>query len=121
MLYICLKSSYAAISGELQPIVSGGSHHAKAKQTSETLVIQSRLWRLAMPQLLLTVLAITIFHVQVITRIASGYPLVYMWTAMDIQGQNPQSQFWSSRSIVLYFIIYGVTQGGLFATFLPPA
>lgn len=70
---------------------------------------------IAMPQLVLALLAITNYHVQVITRLASGYPLLYIWLAEQISKSARPN--WTVR----YFIIYGLIQAGLFASFLPPA
>ena len=70
---------------------------------------------IALPQLVLALLAITNYHVQVITRLASGYPLLYIWLAEQV-GESVQTD-WTVR----YFIIYGLIQAGLFASFLPPA
>ncbi|KAF2137013.1 glycosyltransferase family 76 protein [Aplosporella prunicola CBS 121167] len=80
----------------------------------------------ALPQLALAALALTNFHVQIINRVSSGYPLWYMAIA---GGLNEKSQLHSlaiapkhkSNWILRLMIIYSVVQGGLFASFLPPA
>ncbi|KAL9106527.1 MAG: hypothetical protein Q9227_008442 [Pyrenula ochraceoflavens] len=41
----------------------------------------STLQRLALPQTAITILMVTYSHVQIVTRIASGYPLLYYWLA----------------------------------------
>jgi phosphatidylinositol glycan class V len=84
--------------------------------------------RLAMPQLVLAVLTLTSFHVQIITRISSGYPLIYIFIAsslIDIRGGRSK---WVSggsidypQLITRWMVVYAIVQGGLFATFLPPA
>jgi phosphatidylinositol glycan class V len=69
--------------------------------------------------------AITSFHVQIVNRIASGYPTWYMTIAIWlIEGQassnNVRSKTrgkWAVRGIVGYALI----QGMLYANFLPPA
>ncbi|KAM4063145.1 mannosyltransferase (PIG-V) domain-containing protein [Hirsutella rhossiliensis] len=69
-------------------------------------------------QALVALLAITNYHVQVITRLSSGYPLWYLWVAgllMDARRQK-----WG-RAIVVFMAMYAGVQGGLFASFLPPA
>ncbi|KAL8734793.1 MAG: hypothetical protein Q9181_003037 [Wetmoreana brouardii] len=43
---------------------------------------------LAIPQLILAILALTTYHVQVITRLSSGYPLWYWWLASKIVGKE---------------------------------
>jgi GPI mannosyltransferase 2 len=71
---------------------------------------------LALPQLVLAILALTSYHVQIITRLASGYPLWYIWLAVKLQ-QQPSKVWWVIRWMVLYALI----QAGLYACFLPPA
>jgi phosphatidylinositol glycan class V len=78
------------------------------------------LFRLALLQLALAVLALTSFHVQIITRISSGYPLWYLVLAREIiDGDVCETRMakWTVRWMVMYALIQGV----LFASFLPPA
>ena len=110
---------------------------------SNELVIQQvpfpqALRRMALPQVALAVLAFTNFHVQIINRLSSGYPLWYVVLAIAItttegnEGErrsktseipgttylsNKRTQKWIVRSMIMYAMI----QGGLFASFLPPA
>jgi phosphatidylinositol glycan class V len=73
---------------------------------------------LAAVQTLLAILAITNYHVQIISRISSAYPVWYWWVAsclMDRQRQN------LGHGIVVFISMYAMIQGGLFASFLPPA
>ncbi|RKL14989.1 GPI mannosyltransferase 2 [Fusarium oxysporum] len=73
---------------------------------------------LASVQTLLAVLAITNYHVQIISRISSAYPVWYWWVAsclMDRQRQN------LGYGIIMFISMYAMIQGGLFASFLPPA
>ncbi|KAK4227567.1 glycosyltransferase [Podospora fimiseda] len=71
---------------------------------------------LAVIQVVLSVLAITMYHVQIITRISSGYPLWYWWVAGSLcRGEKTASH------IVKFMIIYASIQGVLFTSFLPPA
>lgn len=75
------------------------------------------LHRFALPQLALAVLAFTTFHVQIITRLASGYPLWYCYVASQIfEGRKG----WTSM-VVRWSVMYACVQGVLFAAFLPPA
>ena len=67
--------------------------------------------RFAIPQVLLVVLALTSFHVQILNRISSGYPLLYIGLAQSS----------SSRWATHWLVVYAVVQGGLYASFLPPA
>lgn len=71
---------------------------------------------LALPQLALAVLGLTSYHVQIITRLSSGYPLWYIWLAVKIQ-EEPRH----ISVIVRWMGIYALIQAGLYASFLPPA
>ena len=81
--------------------------------------------RLAMPQIVLALLALTTYHVQIVTRLSSGYPIWYWWLASMIMsdgniecwGEKWNVARWSTR----WMIVYALIQGGLFASFLPPA
>ncbi|KAL8672873.1 MAG: hypothetical protein Q9168_002682 [Polycauliona sp. 1 TL-2023] len=79
---------------------------------------------LAIPQLLLALLAFTTYHVQIVTRISSGYPLWYWWLASKITA-NGGFQLAGCRigmkAVVMWMVIYACLQAGLFAAFLPPA
>ncbi|GAB1315861.1 ER membrane glycoprotein subunit of the GPI transamidase complex-like protein [Madurella fahalii] len=70
----------------------------------------------AAAQVLLAVLAVTMYHVQIITRISSGYPLWYWWLAGSLIRQDK-----SGSRIVTFMVMYASIQGVLFASFLPPA
>ncbi|KAF2261594.1 GPI mannosyltransferas-like protein 2 [Lojkania enalia] len=79
---------------------------------------------LALPQLVLTITAATTFHVQIINRLSSGYPIWYLVAAEWISESKTSSKErrhtiseWVTRGIVMY----SLTQGMLFANFLPPA
>lgn len=89
---------------------------------------------LAAPQITLAVMVLFCNHVQIITRLASGYPVWYIWTATSIMNRytgpssalkrqlettNDQNGYW--QIIVQYMVIYAAVQGVLFAAFLPPA
>lgn len=72
--------------------------------------------RLAVPQMVLAGLAITNYHVQIITRLLSGYPWVYIWLAEQV------CTGWRlAAASVRFFMLYGLIQAALFASFLPPA
>lgn len=81
--------------------------------------------RFALPQLLLAVLACTSFHVQIVNRVSSGYPVWYIMLAIAIEvtsaratnGNDGTMEQWIVRAMVGYAIV----QAGLFASFLPPA
>lgn len=80
---------------------------------------------LAIPQMILAVLALTTYHVQIITRLSSGYPVWYWWLASMIvenRGLPLLGRKWKmAKLIVKWMVAYSLIQGGLFASFLPPA
>lgn len=76
-------------------------------------------------QLLLGALALTSYHVQIVTRLSSGYPLWYLWSASIIL-EDYKLEFWGQewhmgKGLIKWIVLYGLIQGGLFASFLPPA
>ncbi|KAL7946659.1 GPI mannosyltransferase 2 [Trichoderma barbatum] len=73
---------------------------------------------LAVIQTLVAVLAITNFHVQIITRLASGYPVWYWWVANSLSNGETRK---TGSMVVVFMVMYAGIQGGLFASFLPPA
>ncbi|KAJ4192528.1 ER membrane glycoprotein subunit of the GPI transamidase complex-like protein [Fusarium falciforme] len=73
---------------------------------------------LAGMQTLLAVLAITNYHVQIISRLSSGYPAWYWWVASCLMDKKRSSL---GYGIVVFITMYAAIQGGLFASFLPPA
>ncbi|KAK0708276.1 GPI mannosyltransferase 2, partial [Lasiosphaeris hirsuta] len=88
----------------------------KKAPTAESARLAALLRSAAAAQVLLAGLAVTMYHVQIITRISSGYPLWYWWLAgMLIRGER------LGRGITMFMVIYASVQGVLFASFLPPA
>ncbi|KAI0133691.1 GPI mannosyltransferase 2 [Xylariales sp. AK1849] len=73
---------------------------------------------MALSQLVLAALAVTSYHIQIITRISSGYPLWYYWLAQRL-GNLGTSKF--AGRVVIFMVMYAAIQGALFASFLPPA
>lgn len=73
---------------------------------------------LAAGQVVVAILAITNYHVQIITRISSGYPVWYWWVASCLMDKKRQRLGWA---MAMFMMLYGGIQGGLFASFLPPA
>lgn len=118
-LYMTEELATLAISGE-------GKKH---DDFDDSAIFAMALRRFALPQLVLTVLAMTSFHVQIINRISSGYAVWYSILAIAIQaepGERPRvlggalsegRLKWIVRAMVMYAIV----QGGLYACFLPPA
>ena len=80
---------------------------------------------LTLPQLALTLLALTSYHVQIITRLSSGYPVWYWWVAMMVVERNTKPAAEKSRNLAAiiskWMVMYAIVQGGLFSSFLPPA
>jgi len=95
--------------------------------------------QLALPQLILAIMALTSFHVQIINRISSGCALWYLVLAIavnDVRSNDRTSRrsggpavgAWSmlfkgrrTEVLVRLMVGYAVVQGGLYASFLPPA
>ncbi|KAJ4266305.1 ER membrane glycoprotein subunit of the GPI transamidase complex-like protein [Fusarium torreyae] len=73
---------------------------------------------LAAVQTLLAVLAITNYHVQIISRLSSGYPVWYWWVASCLVDKQRQGL---GYGVIMFITMYAAVQGGLFASFLPPA
>ncbi|KAM0562896.1 hypothetical protein ACHAPJ_001736 [Fusarium lateritium] len=73
---------------------------------------------LAAVQTLLAVLAITNYHVQIISRLSSGYPVWYWWVASCLMDKQRHSL---GYGVIVFITMYAAVQGGLFASFLPPA
>jgi phosphatidylinositol glycan class V len=73
---------------------------------------------LAAIQTLVAILAITNFHVQIITRLASGYPVWYWWIANSLGNGETRKM---GSGVVVFMVMYAGIQGGLFASFMPPA
>ncbi|PKX92650.1 DUF409 domain protein [Aspergillus novofumigatus IBT 16806] len=82
--------------------------------------------RLAIIQALLAVLAFTSYHVQIINRLSSGYPLWYWHLAAELISDLEDSQSTNkgisiSAVAIQAMMIYGLIQAVLFGSFLPPA
>jgi len=139
MLSLLLLTGLTCLSGrqmlaKFRPPPSSQSNELVTRQVP----FPHGLRQMALPQIALAILALTNFHVQIINRISSGYPLWYIVLAIAItttEGtqdgktsgvsvlsgipylSNRKTQQWIVRSMIMYAMI----QGGLFASFLPPA
>lgn len=71
---------------------------------------------LAISQLLLSAINLTTAHVQIITRISSAYP-VWVWYLAILLNEKGSM----TNVFVTFMVVYSLVQGGLFASFLPPA
>lgn len=126
------RSLLIAINGEERPSLS-----SRPDYQADRLAFIHVFERLAAPQIVLAILAATSFHVQIINRISSGYPIWYIVLAIAIDDQSPKLECGHSRSEHYYpfrqlrgrlprltvqgFVLYAVVQAGLFSSFLPPA
>lgn len=126
MLFILLRSGIWALQG----CSSTGANGDKGKQDSieaipPLCINQAMARRFALPQIFLAALALTSYHVQIITRLSSGYPVWYWWLASLILEDRKTSfmgRKWSTALVISrWMVIYAIVQGGLFASFLPPA
>jgi phosphatidylinositol glycan class V len=120
MLYTLIDSARIVLNGQMtegtarinikqKPSKSGAVPHSN-------VLTDAILIRLALPQLALACGALSSFHVQVITRLSSGYPLWYVVLARDVMDDKRTAQ-WTVRWMVMYALIQAV----LFVNFLPPA
>jgi phosphatidylinositol glycan class V len=117
MLALLLRSALWA--WRLPSITKNAANAASTKATG-------LLRRLAIIQALLAVLAFTSYHVQIINRLSSGYPLWYWHLAAalisDLGDSRPTNKSTSMSAVAIQaMIIYGLIQAVLFGSFLPPA
>lgn len=78
------------------------------------LVVRS----MAVAQMLLVGLTFTSYHVQIITRLSSGYPAWYWWAAACLRSSKTRQL---GSALVVFSVMYASIQGVLYASFLPPA
>ncbi|KAE8132409.1 GPI mannosyltransferase 2 [Aspergillus pseudotamarii] len=115
------------------------SNMSKTQVHSEAPLTGRLLRSLAAPQITLALLTFLKHHVQIITRMSSGYPVWYFWLAHAlVEGHSLASsekvdvcrgkketqimnQYRYARMTVFYMVVYALVQGALFASFLPPA
>lgn len=131
MLAIMTYSAYWTLSVNSNRLKKG------IAQAHPEVRLTGRLLRsLAAPQMTLAILTFLKHHVQIITRMSSGYPVWYLWLAyiliegsslgkvgvrLDKKAASILNQYRYARMTVAYMIIYAAVQGVLFASFLPPA
>lgn len=129
MLLIILFSSLEVWAWDME---SAPNHRSDRRYCGDNVrtgraVKQSRriIQRLAVPQMVLAILALTTYHVQIITRISSGYPVWYWWLTsmiLDCREFGLLGETWNVAEVILkWMVLHALTQGGLFASFLPPA
>ena len=95
------------------------------RDTKDTNTTFGNLPQLALPQLVLAITALTNFHVQVINRLSSGYPIWYLavarWLITQNTAQRKEPGHMTAQWVCRGLIVYAIVQGALFANFLPPA
>ncbi|KAI0518032.1 GPI mannosyltransferase 2 [Xylaria bambusicola] len=111
MLYLLAKSGTAFLSN---PFLL--REEAKSAPISKNLA--TFIHSMVLGQLIIAVLAITNYHIQIITRISSGYPLWYWWLASVLSDNKTAGV---GKNFVMHMVMYAGIQGALFASFLPPA
>lgn len=111
MLYLLIKSGLEFIR---RPLNLAGQTPVPTNLSHQAMLIRA----MALSQLILTFLAITNYHIQIITRISSGYPLWYWWLAGLIADGKTSTV---GCKVVRFMVMYATIQGVLFAAFLPPA
>lgn len=112
MLYLLMKSSVDMLQ------TPSGLVGGEAKSNKSPAALRGFVKSAALSQLVLATLAITNYHIQIITRISSGYPLWYFWLAAMLS--SPKNSGFGSK-IVVFMVMYAAIQGALFSSFLPPA
>lgn len=126
MLYILLRSGiWACNTGTTLPALYVKKERRTCSTESDPDIENPVLRRFAVPQLVLATLALTSYHIQIVTRLSSGYPVWYWWLAL-LMIEDREVFFlrrkWKPATIITrWMVIYGIVQGGLFASFLPPA
>ncbi|KAF2642614.1 GPI mannosyltransferase 2 [Massarina eburnea CBS 473.64] len=127
MLCLLLQSSVAHLRYSRHNLsgIDGQNTDNKNSDSTQNRVPPDHLPQLALPQLVLAITATTSFHVQIINRISSGYPIWYLSVARWVSASNTRpSDLFSKRSVQIVvrgMIMYAIIQGALFASFLPPA
>ncbi|OTA62192.1 glycosyltransferase family 76 protein [Hypoxylon sp. EC38] len=111
MLYLLIRSGLQFIR---RPLSISPEKSGSVRSSHLSLLVQS----MALSQLILAILAITSYHIQIITRISSAYPLWYLWLARIITDKRTST---FGGKIVIFMVMYAAIQGPLFASFLPPA
>ncbi|KAL8691737.1 MAG: hypothetical protein Q9218_003108 [Villophora microphyllina] len=127
LLIIVISSLWASPSYEdieRPPYKKEIRYHVPADKTWMSPLGIDTVRRLALPQLILAILALTSYHVQIISRISSGYPLWYWYLASKIvyRHSTPRAGFdVSAKVVVVWMVVYALLQASLFSAFLPPA
>jgi phosphatidylinositol glycan class V len=116
---------------EPQKLLTAVNGPSKSGSESDRKLFTHVCFQLAIPQIILAIMATTSFHVQIINRISSGCALWYVVLAVLVAGYNsrgPQQGLLcllgagKRREVLVRAMVgYAIVQGGLYAAFLPPA
>jgi phosphatidylinositol glycan class V len=123
MLWVLLRSSVATLQTAYHQPLHGRRSVPRndPNGSNEIPAVACDLPELALPQLVLAIAAATSFHVQIVNRVASGYPMWYVaiatWLVDRRTARSARLGQWAVRGMIMYALI----QGTLFANFLPPA
>lgn len=127
MLSLLVYSSVTTLWIGHAPPVHGHAvpHTGDTPDSKHKPLVTCDLPELALPQLVLALAAATSFHVQIINRVASGYPIWYLtvaaWLVDERAGHQGNARTGFGQWAVRAMIMYSMIQGMLFANFLPPA
>ncbi|KXT11408.1 hypothetical protein AC579_9890 [Pseudocercospora musae] len=136
MLLVLLSTGWIAMSRVRLDKLVGALNIAGDPNNTSTITVQEKqafshhMARFALPQMVLAVLALTSFHVQIINRISSGYPVWYILLACAIhmpahttENTSATMRFFARNAqwLVRASVMYAMIQGGLYASFMPPA
>jgi GPI mannosyltransferase 2 len=129
MLFILVTSSLstwnAAKMLHPQPTLAKKGSKIRNEKEEDFPYNQKMAQCMAIPQLVLAALALTSYHVQIVTRLSSGYPLWILWLASIILGDHKsdllERKWRLGTALTRWIVLYALIQGGLFASFLPPA
>lgn len=127
MLLIMAYSSIWGWTVLMQPAQSSIDRKTGVASKDEILRVKMHnvLQILCVIQMMLAVLSLSSYHVQIITRLSSGYPVWYWWLSSAIinngQVERPRARWSNPILVVRWMVMYTLIQGGLFSGFLPPA
>ena len=123
MLWLLLRSGVTFLNNPAG--IQSGEPSAHQKMLSDNQTgkdsAQCCFPQLVLPEIVLALAATTSFHVQVVNRLSSGYPIWLLtlagWVTSQGDGTGRMRTHWVIRGMIMYCLIQGI----LFANFLPPA
>ena len=123
MLWMLIESSVTTLHNAHRQSLHGRSvpRTDESNGSNDIPAAACDLPELVLPQLVLAIAAASSFHVQIINRIASGYPMWYMTIATWLMDQGTTKHESLGQWAVQGMVVYSLIQGTLFANFLPPA